>query len=49
MRNDEDHENLIIPHQNRENHEVLRIQCQNYENLENLIIPRKNKENHKKY
>ena len=49
MKNHEDLENLIIPHQNLENHEVLRIQWQNSENLGNLVIPPQNKENHKKY
>ena len=44
--NNANHENLIIPFQNYENHEVHRIPLQNHENLENLIISFKNHENH---
>ena len=43
----ENHKHLIIPHQNYENYEILKIQCKNIENHENLIIPLQNNENHK--
>ena len=43
-RNQENHENLIIPRQNYENIEIARIPCQNNENHENSIIPRQNYE-----
>ena len=50
------HENLIIPNQNYQNHEIHKIprqnhkdngmKCQNYENHEKLIIPRQKNEIH---
>ena len=39
-------ENLIIPHQNNENHEIRRIPLQNHENHENVINQRQKRENH---
>ena len=41
-RKNENHENLIIPNQQYENHEIHIISCHNNENHENLIIPRQN-------
>ena len=38
-------ENLIIPHQNHENHEIPRIPLQNHENHENVINQRQKYEN----
>ena len=42
----ENHQNLGIPCQNNENHEIYRIPNLNKENHENLIITRQNYENH---
>ena len=39
-------DNLIIPCQNHENHEIPGIPLENNENIENLIIPTQNHENH---
>ena len=39
------HENLIIPRQNHEKHEILTIACQNRENHKNLMIRHENHEN----
>ena len=44
--NFENHQNLSIPCQNHENHEIYRIPNLNKENHETLIIPRQNYENH---
>ena len=40
------HDNLIIPLHNHENHEIPRTPSQNNKNHETIIIRRQNHENH---
>ena len=48
-RKKKNNKNLIIPHQNNENHAIHRIARQNNENHENLIITHQNHENNEIY